>query len=471
MAKRKVISLVSSLRSYVRGVAISALTRVDTVIEYKLADEALILTFDYCEDYDVIEKTLKSNGYFKYSKLFNIFDFFDEMLNNSKTDLQANDKSDIELLLKNAKILEESEYLKRCKQYKLEDGRTIFEYYSKYNQDKVFLRAITLGGAFLWDYTPEIELIFSEKVFQRFHGSRSFWSYFISVLTSNSEVVHIFQDAAHNEKGDLRDKFCALTIGNKYFNHRIAHGGTMVNIYNPQAEPIASWKNDEHWQNYDSVIFLTHNQKNQWISSQGDTGNLVVIPHESGPNDLGYSNADGFRCVYIASLVALKHIDLAIKGFKKVAEAIPQATLEIYGQGPEREKLEKLIEELSLSSNVFLKGYVINAQNFLRGAACSLSTSERESFGMPIIESYAYSCPVVGFDVNYGPNELIQNGKTGYKVKFGDYDALGERIIEVLNDKTNQYRINAYNYSKKFTKGQIAQLWEQLFDTTEKRRQ
>ena len=455
--------LLSSLRSIVRGVAISALTRADTLKDFNITNDSFVLTFDYCEDYRAIESKLQDAGYLEQSTLINIFDYFSTFI-YSKNKISG---GEILKLLKKVNFITKEKQNNKCIKYILSDGRVIFEYFNENND--VYLRAITLGGAFLWDYTPIIELYNNDKLIKRFYSNRDFWAYFIECVSNSYNKVHIFQDASYNNKVDTRDVFCAIKRGRGYFNYRIAHGSTMIDIYNDNALPIHSWRDDEYWNDYDAVVFLTNTQRKQWISSQGNEGNLVVVPHESGRQNLGFTSRRGNRCVYITSLTKPKRVDMAIKAFTKVISEVPSAFLEVYGQGPEYSNLIKLINDLKVEKHVSLLGYKIDAQQYLKGAACSLFTSERESFGMPIIESYAYSCPVVAFNVNYGPSELVIDGKTGFKNDFGDVEGVAHSIIKVLKNESTVFRENAYYESKQYEKKKIADLWKNLLDKAEMR--
>lgn len=465
---RKAVFLLSSLRTLVRGVAISALRRASALNEYKIA-ESCVLTFDYCEDYSYIVNHLRGVGYLEGCEFFNIFNYF---ASREVFPGEIRGESSIARLLRQGNYAEKRRCANWCEKYSFPDGRNVFEFYRP-NSDAVYLRAVTLGENFLWDYTPEVELVDGNSLIRRFHGSREFWAHFIEEVSVEAEHVHVFQDASYIEKGDTRDKFCAIKKGKRFYNYRVAHGATQVNIRKKDSAAIPSWGNvDEHWKDFTALVFLTNNQREHWIASQGQDSRLVVVPHESGIDDVGYTERSSDTCVYITSLTPLKHVDMAIRAFARVVESVPSARFEIYGQGGEHQKLEELIKTLSLESSVFLMGYSINAQKALRGAAVSILTSERESFGMPILESYAFSCPVVSFDVNYGPHELVEDGVTGYKVPFGAVDDLAAGIIRILDksDTSTRLRRNCYMKSKDFSRERISEIWGGLIEEAERDR-
>ena len=72
----------------------------------------------------------------------------------------------------------------------------------------------------------------------------------------------------------------------------------------------------------------------------------------------------------------------------------------ILGEGDERKKLEKLIEDLNLSGSVFLEGYKKNIFNYLNNCECYISSSMYEDPGFSLIESGFLNKAVIAADSN-----------------------------------------------------------------------
>ena len=66
-----------------------------------------------------------------------------------------------------------------------------------------------------------------------------------------------------------------------------------------------------------------------------------------------------------------------------------------------------------------------------------LSTSKMEGFGLAILESLSVGTPVISYDVDYGPSELIQDGFNGYLVPQGDINQMVEKVDQLLNNTQN----------------------------------
>jgi poly(glycerol-phosphate) alpha-glucosyltransferase len=68
-------------------------------------------------------------------------------------------------------------------------------------------------------------------------------------------------------------------------------------------------------------------------------------------------------------------------------------------------------------------------------------TSRYEGFGLVVLESIAHGCPVVAYDVKYGPADIIRDGINGLLVEAGNIDALAAAIIQVLTDTPLRSRL------------------------------
>jgi glycosyltransferase involved in cell wall biosynthesis len=87
-----------------------------------------------------------------------------------------------------------------------------------------------------------------------------------------------------------------------------------------------------------------------------------------------------------------------------------KARLEIFGTGPQRRALEKLIQKLGLGDRVSLEGFVPDPFPVFRRAALLVSSSRFEGFGNVLVEAMSCGTPVVSTDCPYGPAEILTMG-------------------------------------------------------------
>lgn len=108
----------------------------------------------------------------------------------------------------------------------------------------------------------------------------------------------------------------------------------------------------------------------------------------------------------------------------------------IYGDGEEKEKLEELIKKEQLQDCVFLKGKIPNNEvpNVLNNIDVFCVTSNKESFGVALLEAMACEVPVVATNAD-GFSEVMIDGKTGYIVEKKNVEQIAEALEKLLKDK------------------------------------
>lgn len=138
--------------------------------------------------------------------------------------------------------------------------------------------------------------------------------------------------------------------------------------------------------------------------------------------------------VSLGRLTPEKDFDLALQAFAKTRAARPQATLTLWGEGPERAALEARIKALGLENHVTLPGVTDDVAGVLSSADLFLCTSKVEGFGNAIVEAQAAGVPVLSVDCPYGPRILLQDGKAGCLVASRDAEGLADAIISFGSD-------------------------------------
>lgn len=108
---------------------------------------------------------------------------------------------------------------------------------------------------------------------------------------------------------------------------------------------------------------------------------------------------------------------------------------EIYGDGEEKEKLEELIRKEELQDCVFLKGKIQNDEvpNVLNNIDVFCVTSNKESFGVALVEAMACEVPIVSTDAD-GFSEVMVNNETGYIVERRNVQQIANALEKLLNN-------------------------------------
>ncbi|NEN76575.1 glycosyltransferase [Pelistega sp. NLN82] len=223
-----------------------------------------------------------------------------------------------------------------------------------------------------------------------------------------------------------------------------------------------------HLTEFDAVIVLTEKQKNDLTSIYGDVGNIYVIPHAVNfyPTPVPFSQRIKGKAVAIARLSPEKGHERMIRLFSEVVKKLPYATLDIYGHGNLEKDLKALIQSLNMQDHIRILPFTNNVYEKFSQASVSLLTSRFEGFALVVQESLASGCPMISFDIRYGPSAMIENGYNGFLTdRLNDNDFI-EKVVETLSDTELNQRLsaNAYTSMQKFSEEKVAQHWRHFFD-------
>lgn len=186
----------------------------------------------------------------------------------------------------------------------------------------------------------------------------------------------------------------------------------------------------------DAMVTLTARQRADVALRRGETDNLFVAPNpvEMPDQPVPLVERDPHLVVMLARLEKQKGLLEAVEVIDRVRRTLPGVRLDIYGEGSQRGALEAAIAEHGLVGVVTLHGHDPAARAALWRASLTLVTSLYEGWNLAMQESMSHGCPVVAYDVKYGPAEQIQDGVNGFLVPWRDQEAMAERIVRVLTE-------------------------------------
>lgn len=138
--------------------------------------------------------------------------------------------------------------------------------------------------------------------------------------------------------------------------------------------------------------------------------------------------------VAVGRLERQKGFDMLIEAFAAIATSFPQWSLTIYGEGPERQRLESQIRLHALDGRVGLPGVTAEPGAWTQDAGIFVLSSRFEGFPNVLVEAMAAGLPSVAMDCDYGPREIIEDGLTGLLVADQDVTALGEALSHLMAD-------------------------------------
>jgi glycogen synthase len=165
------------------------------------------------------------------------------------------------------------------------------------------------------------------------------------------------------------------------------------------------------------------------------------------------------RCLAVARLVERKGLGELIRAFALLPRG--QFELEIVGEGPDRELLRNLTQQLGVASEIHFSGSLSRAAVAERYRAADLFTlpSSAEAFGNVFAEALASGLPIVGSTVG-GIPELVEHGVNGLLIDPGQPLALSRAIHYLAQDPELRQMMQIRNRAK----AEATLQWSQVAD-------
>jgi glycosyltransferase involved in cell wall biosynthesis len=141
--------------------------------------------------------------------------------------------------------------------------------------------------------------------------------------------------------------------------------------------------------------------------------------------------AEAFQIICVANLIPEKGLEVAIRALAVLS--LPHYRLVVVGDGPNRDRLEHLAEELAVQRQIAFVGLRDDVHLLLRESHVFVHPAIwSEAFGLTITEAMASGCPIVASRVGAIP-ELVNHGEDGLLVCPGDPDELAH-AVRLLHD-------------------------------------
>ncbi len=170
---------------------------------------------------------------------------------------------------------------------------------------------------------------------------------------------------------------------------------------------------------------------------------IKIIPNGVYPSSFAVKKISKFpkHIVSVGRLMWYKDHQTLIKSFTRIAQSYPDITLTIYGEGPERTKLKKLIASSQLEARVFLPGQSNCVAQHLAQADLFVFPSFYEGFSNALCEALAAGIPTIASNCR-GNISIINDGVNGRVFNIGDVGMLSNLIKKLLDDEQQRVSLS-----------------------------
>lgn len=210
--------------------------------------------------------------------------------------------------------------------------------------------------------------------------------------------------------------------------------------------------------------------REQFQKYKGMEPKIVTIPVGSLDERKRPKQPRKHHALITASRLATeKHCDWLIEAVVKARESVPDVSLDIYGKGGEEGRLRRLIETYRCQEYVHLMGQH-NLDEVYEQYEAYVSASQSEGFGLTLMEAVGSGLPIIGFDVRYGNQTFIDDGKNGYRIPIHDemdqkekITLLAKKIVHMLTeDDMEAFSEHSYEKAEAFLTKEVVKKWISL---------
>lgn len=200
----------------------------------------------------------------------------------------------------------------------------------------------------------------------------------------------------------------------------------------------------------DGVTTVSQFLRNEVRTHLDFPGQVDVIPNFFAPHpaararralrdELGLQDGEALL-LHASNLRPVKRIDLLLQA---AAQIRPRESFKlVILAGGDFTPHAAEVSRLGLEEQVVVRANVTAIEDYLNAADCAVFTSELESFCLSILEAMTFGCPSVAFGVG-GIPEVVESGRSGVLVPFGDTAGIARGIESLLTNPTRRAELGA----------------------------
>ena len=303
--------------------------------------------------------------------------------------------------------------------------------------------------------------------------------------THPSIKLHYLYPKRDNRPGLVRDFSRRLILRKLYKDENpdiiiiVGSGRSMLNIPAARGFTTITWEHFNANVNWhlmhplskklaamysDRVVTLTNQDVENYKRKFG-AKNAICISNPITIDSSVKSTLTEKRVLAVGRLVNQKGFDLLLDAWSKVENRNNGWKLRIIGSGGMLPVLSNKIDEYNLSDSIELVPATNNIIPHYQDSSIYVMSSRYEGLPLVLIEAMAMGLPIVSFDCETGPRDIIVDNVTGKLVPHLDVERLAVELNNLMNDEAKRklFSENAIKRAENFEIKVIADKWEKLF--------
>ena len=300
----------------------------------------------------------------------------------------------------------------------------------------------------------------SIKIFGLFSGEVSFKKKFISTICGIRNYIKVNQIDTVISVESITCIFAVPGLFGLNINHICwEHFNFNVNLGVKLRDLARKWAAKY----CDYIVTLTHRDQELWKNNLSNIrSKIITIVNPSTFEGVEHIPDLDFKIVLAVGRYRYqKGYDLLLQAWSRVTNK-KGWKLVIVGEGEDKQKIIELSKLLKIDDTVEINSSTDNIAQYFKSASFYCMSSRFEGLPMVLLEAQSFGLPIVSFDCDTGPAELIDNGVSGYLVEPENIEKLSEAITKMINlDKDSYLRMcmNAKENINNFKVNEIVKKW------------
>ena len=219
----------------------------------------------------------------------------------------------------------------------------------------------------------------------------------------------------------------------------------------------------------DALVCLTNGDAENYYSFV-DREKIYVIPNSLSFARDTTSDLTAKRIIAVGHLNKQKNFPALVEAAEIMKAEIPDWHVAIFGRdignGEDERRLRELIAAKGLEDFVEIHEPVTDIKSEYLASSIMAMSSIFEGLPMVLIEAESCGLPVVSFNCNYGPADMIHDGENGYLVDVGDVKGFAEKITAIAKDEDLRRKMGKASFENAglYEPDRIAEKWMSLLE-------
>lgn len=217
----------------------------------------------------------------------------------------------------------------------------------------------------------------------------------------------------------------------------------------------------------DYIVTLTKRDKELWVQGlKNINAQIVPIANPSPYENNKHTPSLDYKIVLsVGRLTHVKGFDILIEAWAQVCESNFDWKLRIVGGGEEEASLKEQVSRLGINERIDFVPATKNIEYYYKTSSFYCLSSRFEGLPMVLLEAQAFGLPIIAFDCDTGPSEIVDHDVNGWLVPSQDIESLRDTILQSISISNDNYASlvkNSHLKSSMFMIDKIVLRWKKI---------